>query len=96
MSSSSNFFYNELQRALSEQSFGIARYEVAKPISPHEATASVTMLEGPCVSITLNARGYHVNSDQIFESIEDLLMSLSPKYTQKKSDALFAKLQGLQ
>ncbi|KAL4063303.1 hypothetical protein V8B97DRAFT_1876926 [Scleroderma yunnanense] len=96
MSSSSGFYYNELRRALSEQSFGIARFEVATPVTPLEATASVTMLEGPCASVTLTARGYHLNTGQIFESIEDLLLSVSPKYAQKRSDVLFSKLQALQ
>ncbi|KAI6030954.1 hypothetical protein F5J12DRAFT_713244 [Pisolithus orientalis] len=95
-----SFFYNELRRALSEQTFGIARYEVATPVSAYEATASVTVLEGSCVSVTLTGRGYHVgiglSNGQTFETIEDLLMSISPKYAQQRSDALFAKLRGLQ
>lgn len=60
---SSGFYYNELRRALSEQAFGIARHEVATPTSPHEATASVTILEGPCTSVTLTSRGYHVSTN---------------------------------
>lgn len=91
-----SFFYNELRRALSEQTFGIARYEVATPVSAYEATASVTVLEGSCVSVTLTGRGYHLSNGQTFETIEDLLMSISPKYAQQRSDALFAKLRGLQ
>ncbi|KAI5983488.1 hypothetical protein EDD15DRAFT_2178958 [Pisolithus albus] len=95
-----SFYHNELRRALSEQTFGIARYEVATPVSPHEATAAVTVLEGPCISVTLTGRGYHVGADlsdgQTFEAIEDLLMSVSPKYAQQRSDALFSKLRGLQ
>ncbi|KIM61977.1 hypothetical protein SCLCIDRAFT_99556, partial [Scleroderma citrinum Foug A] len=94
------FYYNELRRALSEQTFGIARYEVATPVSPHEATASVTILEGPCAAVTLTSRGYHVSTShlsngQIFETIEDLLMTVSPKYAEKRSDVLFSKLQAL-
>lgn len=96
MSSSSGFYYNELRRALSEQTFGIARYEVATPVNPHEATASVTILEGPCASVTLTSRGYHLSNGQIFETIEDLLLSVSPKYAEKRSDVLFSKLQALQ
>ncbi|KAI6039303.1 hypothetical protein EDC04DRAFT_2895391 [Pisolithus marmoratus] len=91
-----SFFHNELRRALSEQTFGIARYEVAAPVSPHEATASVTVLEGPCVSVTLTGRGYHLSNGQTFEAIEDLLTSVSPRYAQARSDALFTKLQALQ
>lgn len=59
-SPSSSFYYDELSRALSEQSFGLSRYEVARQHSPHEATAIVTLLEGTSISLSLNMRGYRV------------------------------------
>ncbi|KIJ64631.1 hypothetical protein HYDPIDRAFT_28567 [Hydnomerulius pinastri MD-312] len=92
----SSFYYDELRRALSEQSFGLARYDVARQFTPHEASACVTLLEGTTLRVSLNARGYQVDSGQIFESIEDLLQSISAMYEQKRRDTLFAKLQGLQ
>ena len=60
-SPSSSFYYNELSRSLSEQSFGLSRYEVAGQYSPHEATAVVTLLEGTTIRVSLNMRGYQVN-----------------------------------
>jgi hypothetical protein len=60
-SPSSSFYYNELSHSLSEQSFGLSRYEVARQYSPHEATAVVTLLEGTTIGVSLNMRGYQVN-----------------------------------
>lgn len=60
-SSSSSFYHNELSRALSEQSFGLTRYEVARQYSAHEATALVTLLEGTNIRVSLDIRGYRVN-----------------------------------
>lgn len=61
MSFSSSFYHDELGRALSEQSFGLIRYEVTRQYSAHEATAVVTLLEGTNVRVHLNTRGYWVN-----------------------------------
>lgn len=60
-SSSSSFYHDELCRALSEQSFGLTRYEVTKQYSAHEAAAVVTLLEGTNIRVYLNTRGYRVN-----------------------------------
>lgn len=61
MTSSSSFYHSELSRALSEQSFGLTRYEVARQLSAHEATAVVTLLEGTDIRVSLDIRGYRVN-----------------------------------
>jgi len=95
-SSSSSFYYNELSRALSEQSFGLSRYEVARQQSPHEATAVVTLLEGTSISVSLDMRGYRLDGGQTQESIEELLQSVSPIYVQKRHDMIITRLQGLQ
>ncbi|KIK95163.1 hypothetical protein PAXRUDRAFT_827280 [Paxillus rubicundulus Ve08.2h10] len=95
-SSSSSFYYNELRRALSEQSFGLTRYDVARQYTAHEASAFVTLLEGTTLKVSLNARGYRFDGGQTLESIEGLLQSVSPMYLQKRRDTLFAKLQDLQ
>lgn len=60
-SSTPSFYHNELNRALSEQSFGLTRYDVARQHSPHEATAVVTLLEGTNIRVSLNIRGYQVS-----------------------------------
>jgi Protein of unknown function (DUF727) len=56
----STFLSSELQRALNEQSFGIATYTLAPSASALQAIASVTLLEGRTIFITLSARGYRV------------------------------------
>lgn len=55
-----SFFYLELERALNEQSFGITRFQLARPTTSLEASAYVTLLEGNTVHISLSARGYQV------------------------------------
>ncbi|KAG9315818.1 hypothetical protein JVU11DRAFT_3467 [Chiua virens] len=94
-SPTSSFYYNELNRALSEQSFGLTRYEVAKQCSPHEATAAVTLLEGTNIKVSLNTRGYQLDGGQTYESIEGLLQSISSMYGQKRDETIIARLQGL-
>ncbi|KAF8555721.1 hypothetical protein OG21DRAFT_1507349 [Imleria badia] len=95
-SSSSSFYHNELSHALSEQSFGLTRYEVARQFSAHEATAVVTLLEGTNIRVSLNIRGYRLDDGQTYESIEELLQSVSPMYVRKREDIIVTKLQGLQ
>ena len=57
-----SFPTGELERALSEQSFGIASYEITER-SALEATARVVLLEGEVVSISLTSRGYTVSRE---------------------------------
>ncbi|KAG2354524.1 hypothetical protein BDR07DRAFT_1429214 [Suillus spraguei] len=85
----------ELSKALSEQAFGLARFDVYGGSSPHEATASVTLLEGRTILITLTARGYQLDENQIFESIEGLLQAVSTAYEGKRREALFSRLRSL-
>ncbi|KAI9573632.1 hypothetical protein HD554DRAFT_2167201 [Boletus coccyginus] len=91
-----SFYHNELSRALSEQSFGLTRYDVARQHSPHEATAVVTLLEGTNIRVSLNMRGYQLDGEQTHESIEELLQSVSPMYVRKREDAIITRLQRLQ
>lgn len=92
---STSFYHTELSRALSEQAFGLARFDVYGGSSPHEATASVTLLEGKTIRITLTARGYQLDGDQIFESIEGLLQAVSAAYEGRRREALFSRLRSL-
>lgn len=55
-----SFFSSELERALGEQSFGIAGFELVASTSSLESSALVTLLEGDIVNISLSARGYQV------------------------------------
>ncbi|KAJ3480059.1 hypothetical protein NLI96_g8617 [Meripilus lineatus] len=100
-----NFTTTELERAISEQSFGISGYELlASESTEREASALVTLLEGKQINVSLTPRGFGFREigpgtqdaddrDQtIFETIEDLLRSVSPLYVQAHGQALFRKL----
>ena len=56
-----DFMHEELVRALSEQSFGISKYEVISS-SPLKATANVALLESDIVTVSLTGRGFQVCS----------------------------------
>lgn len=68
-SSSSSFYHNELSCALSEQSFGLTRYEITRQYSAHEATAVVTLLEGTNIRVYLYIRGYRVNISSVCDVV---------------------------
>ncbi|KII90569.1 hypothetical protein PLICRDRAFT_173963 [Plicaturopsis crispa FD-325 SS-3] len=94
----------ELQRALSEQAFGITGFQMMPASTPLDASAYVTLLEGNVIKITLSARGYQVcaspsTSDkrwsQIFENVEDLLERASAAYAAKRQEALVKRLEQL-
>jgi len=91
---SPSFYYTELNKALSEQAFGLGQSNVTGS-TPHEATASVTLLEGRTIRITLSARGYQLDGGRIFESIESLLQAVSAAYEEKRREALFSRLRSL-
>lgn len=59
-STPSTFCYDELRRALSEQSFGIQSYTMTAA-TPQSASATVFLLEGQRVVISLENRGYFVS-----------------------------------
>jgi hypothetical protein len=55
----SSFFGDELLRSLAEQSFGIKSF-CTHAATQLQATASVTLLEGHNIDITLTIQGYSV------------------------------------
>ncbi|KAF8645188.1 hypothetical protein AX16_008015 [Volvariella volvacea WC 439] len=105
MPSPPSFYAQELQRALSESSWGIKSFAVTAS-SPLQATAVVTLLEGYTVTITLSIAGYSVDPsnnpgagqcspDVPFESIEPLLQRLSSMYERQRQALLFQRLEKL-
>ena len=63
----------ELERALSEQSFGISAYAIVSS-TELEATAVVTLLEGRTLSVVLTPRGYEARCDLLtFEDSKKVL-----------------------
>ncbi|RDB17996.1 hypothetical protein Hypma_000834 [Hypsizygus marmoreus] len=102
--SPTHFFADELRRALAEQSFGLQTFHITTTENLH-AKASATLLEGDEITISLTIRGYSVESnkptvlsnldDTVFESVENLLQSVSPKYEMKRHERWVRKLEGL-
>jgi len=93
-SSPPNFYADELETALKEQSFGIGDFTITAT-EPIQCSASVTLLEGRTIVITLRNAGYSIETDEtemIYETIEDLLRSASPLFEQKRQEALINAL----
>ncbi|KAH9841806.1 uncharacterized protein C8Q71DRAFT_349098 [Rhodofomes roseus] len=87
----------ELENALKEHAFGLSRYEILHK-SPHEARARIALLEGKAVNVMLTTSGYSIVCDvespaRTFESLDDLLLSVSPRFEEARQQALLAKLQ---
>ncbi|KAJ7675697.1 hypothetical protein DFH06DRAFT_977054 [Mycena polygramma] len=95
----STFCADELQQALAEESSAsaIGPYHLTSTASLG-ATASVTLLEGRTISINLTTNGYSDDTGgrktgKTFESIEQLLRSVSSMYEQRRQEALIAALE---
>ncbi|KAJ3567041.1 hypothetical protein NP233_g6619 [Leucocoprinus birnbaumii] len=99
-SMSSSFFGQELHRALREQGPAIHGFKIVSA-SPLQAVARVKTLEGHTLEVLLTQQGYKVDCKpnegmtQAFETVEDLLHSISPLYAQRRSEALFEALKRL-
>lgn len=97
-----NFHKTELHRALTEQTTSISHFHLIDPDPDSARTscdAEVRTLEGKTVCITLSSRGYSVKSDEeeqeVFETIEGLLGTISPAYTKDRQQALVEALNKL-
>ncbi|KAH9889974.1 hypothetical protein C8Q73DRAFT_793331 [Cubamyces lactineus] len=102
----SSFVREELERALAEQSSGIASFELISS-SPLKAAAKVDLLEGEPIIVSLTSRGFQVHSpseaprdpdhdsETVFETIEQLLQTVSPQYEVSRRTILLAKLESL-
>ncbi|KAI0755219.1 hypothetical protein C8Q80DRAFT_418593 [Daedaleopsis nitida] len=100
------FVEEELNHTLTEQSFGISSYEIVST-SPLKATAKIVLLEEETVMVSLTSRGFQLHSPSeppmdpdldaeiVFETIEQLLQSVSPRYGAAQRSALMAKLNAL-
>ncbi|RPD62719.1 hypothetical protein L226DRAFT_568570 [Lentinus tigrinus ALCF2SS1-7] len=96
----------ELKRALNEQAFGIMKYETVSS-SPMKATARVVLIENDAILVSLTSRGFQLHhptespmdpdsdAENVFETLEQLLINVSPKFEAAHRSALQAKLQSL-
>ena len=57
---STEFYAQEIRRALEEQSFGIKSFTLLESDSGAQARATVILLEGQKITIKLNSQGYAV------------------------------------
>ncbi|KAF6757381.1 GSKIP domain-containing protein [Ephemerocybe angulata] len=105
--SPTTFFRDELESALREQSFGLQSFRVTSS-TPRQSSASLVTLEGLSLTIVLNTQGYSVDAKRsdafqslkpgqlhVYETIENLLQTISPMYTQRHQGQLFEALQRL-
>ncbi|KAJ3812791.1 hypothetical protein F5876DRAFT_36569 [Lentinula aff. lateritia] len=92
----SEFYINELERALSEQAPFIRTFSVDSS-SSLQAIGSVTLLEGNVINIEITNRGFHSHQarELPFETIEDLLQTVSPLYTRQRQSVLLDALEKL-
>ncbi|KAI0789674.1 hypothetical protein C8Q75DRAFT_147242 [Abortiporus biennis] len=99
----STFTRTELERALTEQSFGVISSKILHA-SEREATAMLVLLEGNAMTISLSSRGFLITSDtaspythvgDAYETLEDLLSTVSKQYNVVKHQVLTQKLSAL-
>ncbi|KAI0690454.1 hypothetical protein C8T65DRAFT_97781 [Cerioporus squamosus] len=100
------FMEEELKRALNEQAFGITKYEMVSS-SPMKATARVVLIENDAILVSLTSRGFQLHSpteapndpdhdaETVFETLEQLLTHVSPKFEAAHRSALQVKLEAL-
>ncbi|PFH53986.1 hypothetical protein AMATHDRAFT_186670 [Amanita thiersii Skay4041] len=102
MFSHPSFFATELQQALLENSPGIRSFTITATSSVH-CSASVILLEGQRVDITLRFNGYSLDNSErhsqraqtTYETVEGLLMDISPLHRQWSETALTKALERL-
>ncbi|CDZ97931.1 Protein of unknown function DUF727 [Phaffia rhodozyma] len=75
---------------------------LTSPVSSSlRASAQIRLLEGRFVDVVLNSKGFHVESRSeedtpvYYETLPNLLGSISPKYKQRWHSTLFSKLLDL-
>ncbi|KAJ7095759.1 hypothetical protein B0H15DRAFT_880398 [Mycena belliarum] len=107
----STFCADELQHALAEESStaAIGPFHLIAS-APLGATAAVTLLEGRTIRIALTTNGYSIVADDndsdtdagrytatapTFESIDQLLRSVSSMYEERRQQALIAALESV-
>lgn len=97
----SSFSKPELIRALSEVEYGIIAYRVVEDLcDAHQAVSEVELLEKRQIKVKLTARGYEIEEHQddeprIYETLEDLLWSVSPSYRERHQAEIIARLSRL-
>ncbi|GAA5874212.1 hypothetical protein JCM8547_007792 [Rhodosporidiobolus lusitaniae] len=98
---SNSFAASELKLALSEIPWGIRAYRLVPPASTSEARAEVELLEEgqACVVacqgagwVVVEAQGGCAKPSSVFDTLDDLLLAVSPLFEAKRMEKLFEKL----
>ncbi|KAJ7069679.1 hypothetical protein C8F01DRAFT_1113578 [Mycena amicta] len=93
----STFCADELRNALTEESStaSIDSFHLTSS-EPLCATASVRLLEGRTISVGLTTNGFSIVDEGLtFESMDQLLRSVSTMYERRRQEALMAALERL-
>ncbi|ETW86859.1 hypothetical protein HETIRDRAFT_305610, partial [Heterobasidion irregulare TC 32-1] len=95
-----SFFEDELKKALREQTYGIDSSKLLGSTAL-DATAEITIIEGTTIKVMLFTSGFQVSPGgsalvgMIFETLEELLLAVSPLYAAKQGQELLARLEQL-
>ncbi|KAF8532105.1 hypothetical protein JB92DRAFT_2844471 [Gautieria morchelliformis] len=101
-----DFYRAELEKALSEQHYGIVDYRVDhEACTTQAAFALVDLLEQRQIRVKLSSRGYEEHAkdsttasesmSKVFETLEDLLSAGSAMYGERRMEELMARLSQL-
>ncbi|GAA5881141.1 hypothetical protein JCM1840_001619 [Sporobolomyces johnsonii] len=104
-----SFAQSELSQALSEIPWGIraARLRSAQFCPPGEAQAEVDLLEGGTTLVACSQQHWRVVEEQgmqsfspdvlsrSFDTLDDILLAISPLFEQKRMEVLMSKLGAL-
>lgn len=103
-----SFFEEELKKALREQTYGVDSSRLLSSTAL-DATAEITIIEGATIKVMLFTSGFQLSKytgdhsvsggsalvGMIFETLEELLLAVSPLYAAKQGEELVAKLEQL-
>ncbi|GAA5822674.1 hypothetical protein JCM11251_004337 [Rhodosporidiobolus azoricus] len=99
-----SFAASELQQALSEVPWGLRSHRILHSDAAGEARAEVDLLETGQTAVVLcreggwsvvEAKGGCPNPDTVFETLDDLLLAVSPTFEAKRMEKLFEKLNAV-
>ncbi|GAA5916828.1 hypothetical protein JCM6882_006365 [Rhodosporidiobolus microsporus] len=98
-----SFAASELTQALSEVPWGIRTHRMLPSDTAEEARAEVDLLEGYTAVVSCREGGWSVVDAEgdcpkprsVFETLDDLLLAISPAFDAKRIEKLFEKLNAV-
>ncbi|KAH8089292.1 hypothetical protein HD553DRAFT_305660 [Filobasidium floriforme] len=96
MTSSTSFFTTELKRALEENAFAIKSAETLPEETADRACAKIVLLEEKEIQVELINDGFRVQGEtKLYDTLDSLLLNVSPKSMELVSQTLSSRLEGL-